>query len=431
MQNAYLGTYQYEQANYQLKPRNEMDDWLMKERYKASLKQPKAGKEGLSPDDGSGYFIGDKTLDVIPGADKAKYNIDESKFKNGKLVDEYEEADTTKNVGPITGFGSAAGSTTSTRKVKTTKERKIVDDARRFLIANNIPAMNDQDVLKKIKDINQIGYGRSVMYVGSDIKNELTKVAGVLTKDNISLDLPDNVRAIGSKGDTKTLKDLGVEKRDDIENVQFEGFNVMYDEANKERPGDLVYSVNVKGGKTIRVVQNLEAVNQELANNFKGYQPIFKALFNDDLSSNTNITKGKVFSTQELLPVNSIVPHKFSEIVKVLPVKSFNKATGKLEFTLNPKIEVNGKWYDFNQNELNTLTQNGSIKPEQKDTLDDLMMAFKLKSNGANTLNYSDLLRSMRNDLFSNDFVKGAMLNAKAKNTIQVQTQLFNQQVEE
>lgn len=426
-----IGEYKVDNFSVMAKKENSFDEYVKRKDYDKSLETPKAGKEQLGAKDGTSYQTSTKTLGAIKG-EKQFGEVDDSKFKNGKLIDEYEDV-TTVATGA---FGPGVQATETRRKVKTTKERKILDEFKQFAKANGLPEMNDAQINKFIKTAGKEILGRKVIEVEPDTLKGLYDGGRLLTKENIALSLPDEARIIGSGGNIVPLKEF-IAKQTDIVGVNFDGFSAMADPANKEKPGDMVYTVTTKSGEAFRIITKMERFDDELAPKLQKYDVLLEPIRSGKIATKANLSGGQIWDVYkkdgkemtDFIPFSTMTGNPAHDAVKMLPVLGYDKKEGKMNYKLQPYFKhSDGKTYSFTETDINNLYNNKQITPEEKDFLDDVMIDFKQKSNGFPSIGYNDIIYSMRQEINNHPNLVYLKESTKSKGNINAQNAKYNEQ---
>lgn len=409
LKQASIGEYQVEQANYQLRPDydKEFNEFARREKYKRELKEG----QGSGVVDNTSAFVSPKTIDAVPTKSKW-HDISNDHFKDGKLKEDVSSAGDFA-AGVVNSMTGAAPV-----KSNTLKERKHIDDARKFLAINGFNTrMNDFDVNKKMTEIGREIFTRDVMSINGLYLDGLQQSNKIPTTNNVNFHMNGQFKELKSGGKTKSLSEmLGTTNAHDILSVTFEGFSSVADPSNNEKVGDLIYTVKSKN-KTVKVAQNAENVDSDLSKSFNNINELLKPLHEANIHSDSSLTHGKKFNAEkEGIPLTNLINVASAEAVALIPVFGYDKGKNKLTYELQPKIKVDDTYYDFNNNELNGLVSKGKLSPEDKDEYSQLLTLFLMKSSNHSTINYSDIKSELARTINSNPFMQEAALTAKNRN---------------
>lgn len=429
---AKIGLGRTENYNYQQIQPNPMDLFEQKQRFMQSLKQ-----QGQSSGEAQyGYFTGRKSGEAISITNNSN-DISDDMFDKGRLRDEYETKETVLN--PMGAIGGTIPASKIT-KTKTTKQRAMLDKIHTFMDNNGKPKRSDEDAYKFWKKSSQQILSREIVTLDPDTIKGM-EGSNLIYKDVKDLPLSDvkQFKLIGGDGEAKELgKLLNVSSNKEITSVKFHGITTVADSKNGEKPGDLVYTINV-GNKSYDVVQDLGSVDKDLAKKLQPYNQLLKGLNDIDLTASKNITNGKVFRSKELknnkgeiiqksdlVSFGTIGGTSDTETIGLLPVIGFDKNQDKLTYTLQPKFKIGDNWYNLNEQEINSLYTQNKIDSKVVENLNRELNIFKATSNNNDSLNYEDIQQDMQKVIETHSRFQQYRATAKT-NTAVTNAQNINQ----
>ncbi len=316
--------------------------------------------------------------------------------KTGKLLDKVKNVSTVSETEKRMGIGSDVD------EVKTTtKERKVLDDMKNFLVQSGKATDKITD-----REVNEMANRANFDYLtkheyqpqGKRLK-ALYDSKRLLTVDNLPSNVNGAIKIINSNGDTKSLKEMYGKMK--VKSVQPNGFVMNSDPANKERAGDMLYTITDEDGSQYKVIQSVDEINSTMGNNLKRFDAMLSPIQELDLSSETNL--GKKVSKKYMIDMNNWIGGR-SDVAFLKPTKGIDES-GRATYKMFPMFMSNGKARPLTAPMLEKLHQADLINDTALEGYRSVLAMFNQKAGDKGYINYEDIKHDFNTTIANDPFL--------------------------